>query len=163
MTITEQVIKQGSAAKLNGDSHNCTVLSFAAATNIPYDQAYGIAQDKWLRVKGKGVTTSVLSRFFGEDNINVCKHNIVVNDIAIKFVSKKVDVKNYYLYKRTGKVNTCQMNINSFIKKYPKGTYYMLVSAHAFVIKDGEVLDHESHKTKMNRRIKAAWNISDIK
>ena len=37
------------------------------------------------------------------------------------------------------------------------------LSDEKFVIKDGEVLDHESHKTKMNRRIKAAWNISDIK
>lgn len=163
MNITEQVIKQGSATKLNADSNNCTVLSFAAATNIPYDQAYSIAQDKWSRVKGKGVTTSTLTRFFGEDNINVCEHNIIINDIATKFVSKKIDVKNYYLYKKTGKINTCQMNINSFIKKYPKGTYYMLVSKHAFVIKDGEVLDHESHKNKMSRRIKAAWNISDIK
>ena len=163
MTITEQVIKQGSAIKLNTDNNNCTVLSLAAATNIPYDQAYSIAQDKWLRVKGKGITTSVLSRFFGESNDWIIEHNIVINDIATKFVSKKVDVKNYYLYKRTGKVNTCQMNINSFIKKYPKGIYYALVSQHAFVIKDGEVLDHESHKTKMNRRIKAAWNISDIK
>ena len=78
MTITEQVIKQGSATKLNADANNCTVLSFAAATNIPYDQAYSIAQDKWSRVKGKGITTSVLSRFFGEDNINVCDNNILI-------------------------------------------------------------------------------------
>jgi len=163
MNITEQVIKQGSATKLNADSNNCTVLSLAAVANIPYDQAYAIAQDKWSRVKGKGISSSMLIRFFGEDDINVCKHDIVINDIATKFVSKKVDVKNYYLYKKTGKVNTCQMNVNSFIKKYAKGTYYMLVSKHAFVIKDGEVLDHESHKTKMSRRLKAAWNISDVK
>lgn len=163
MTITKQVIKQGSSTKLNSDSNNCTVLSLAAAINIPYDQAYNIAQDKWSRVKGKGMSTNMLTRFFGEDDINVCEHNIVINDITTKFVSKKVSVKNYYLYKRTGKVNICQMNVNSFIKAYPKGTYYMLVSRHAFVIKDGEVLDHESHKTKMNRRLKAAWNISNIK
>jgi hypothetical protein len=163
MTITEQVIKQGSATKLNTDKNNCTVLALAAATNIPYDQAYGIAQDKWLRVKRKGVFPSKLSIFFSDRNDWIIEHNIVINNIATKFVSKKVDVKNHYLYKRTGKVNTCQMNINSFIKAYPKGTYYVLVSHHAFVIKDGEVLDHESHKTKMNRRIKAAWNISDIK
>jgi len=155
-SITDQVISQGSAIKLNGDSNNCTVLSLAAATNMSYDRAYTMAEKIWSRKIKKGVKTKEISNFFDANSV-------LVNDIDQRFVGKKVEVKSAYLYKKTGKVNFCQMNLSTFTKQYSKGTYYILVRGHALVVKDGEIVDHKSLELKTKRRVLNAWKIEEIK
>lgn len=155
-SITDQVINQGSAIKLNGDHNNCTVLSLAAATNMSYDRAYIVAEKIWSRKIKKGVKTKEISNFFNTNSI-------LVNDIDQKFIGKRVEVKSAYLYKKTGKVNFCQMSLSTFAKQYSKGVYYILVRSHALVIKDGEIVDHKSLILKNKRRVLNAWKIEEIK
>ena len=47
----------------------------------------------------------------------------------------------------------------SFIKKYPKGTYFIFVRRHAFVIKDGIIFGNEDDITSRRKRIKQAFKI----
>ena len=155
-SITDQVVSQGSAIKLNGDQKNCSVLSLAAATNMSYDRAYTVAEKIWSRKIKKGVLAKEITNFFDANSF-------VVNDIDQKFIGKKVGVRSAYVYKKTGKVNFCQMNLSTFAKQYSKGTYYVLVRGHALVVKEGEIVDHKYLESKTKRRVLNAWKIEEIK
>lgn len=151
-TITEVVKSQGSHILKNGEYNDCTVLALAASLEISYDDANQLAKKELKRQPKKGVPIKNLIQYF--DNVE----SIKIGDISPKYV-ERMDVRNAYLYKKTGKVNYCKMNISTFVKKYPKGTYYMVVANHAFVIKDGEVLDHKHNLGKTKRIVKYAWKI----
>jgi hypothetical protein len=47
----------------------------------------------------------------------------------------------------------------SFIKRYPKGTYIVTVSRHAFTIKDGVVIGNIDDGEKMRKHIDGVWKI----
>jgi hypothetical protein len=151
VSISEMVKSQGDFNRSDKEKNDCTVLAMSASFGISYDKASGYFKKNLDRVEGKGVKLTKLRSHF--DNIK----EVRIDDIT-KSVSP-VNIKNAYLYKRTGKVNYCRMNLNSFIKEYPKGSYYMVAGSHAFVIKDGKVIDHNCMKTKLNRIVKNAWQI----
>lgn len=139
-TITNQVIKQGSAIQMNKDANNCTVLALAATTGMPYDEAYKIAENIWMRKRKKGVRTSTLETYFSAH-------------------AKKVDTKKVYHVKRDNKDVVCKMTVSTFAKEYPTGNYYLLVSGHALAINDGKILDHKNLLLKPKRIVKHAWKI----
>lgn len=141
-TITNQVIKQGAAVKLNKDHNNCAVLALAATTGKSYDEAYRIAENMWLRQRKKGVRMNTLVDYF-------------TNTLG----AKKVDTKKVYHTKYNNKDVVCKMTVSTFSKQYPKGRYFVLVSGHALAINDGEILDHDSLVSKNRRIIKHAWQI----
>jgi hypothetical protein len=141
-TITNQVIRQGSASRLGSDYNNCTVLALAATTGISYDEAYKIAEVSWNRKKKKGVRSSILSNYFSSVTM-----------------SEKVDTKKVYHVKRDNRDVVCKMTVGTFAKEYPKGNYFLIVSGHALAINDGKVLDHQHLLSKPKRIIKHAWKI----
>jgi nitrogenase subunit NifH len=152
ISISDIVKSQGSHSLKQGEYNDCVVLSLAASLGVSYDEANRLAKTQLNREPRKGVRLGTLVQWFDSNN------EIVVNDIVSKSV-EKVNTKSAYLYKRSGKVNYCQMNLNTFIKTYPKGCYYMIVSNHALVIKDGNIIDHAHNVVRKNRIVKFAWKI----
>jgi len=125
---------------LNLDSNNCTVLALSAAAEIPYDEAYNIAESLWYRSRKKGVKTRTLENYF-----NPC--------------SSKMNTKKTYYIKSKNKAVVCNMSVGTFAKEYPKGNYYILVRGHALAINDGKILDHKNFLSKPKRLVKHAWKI----
>ena len=52
-----------------------------------------------------------------------------------------------------------QITLNKFTKKYPIGTFYVRISRHVFVVKDGVAIDMERPRTYC--RITDAWEVID--
>jgi len=139
-TITDQVIKQGSAMQLNSDYNNCTVLALSATTGMSYDKAFQIAQNEWDRQYKKGVRTLTLLEYF-------------------KSFAEKISTKRLYHTKKSNKTVECKITVGSFAKDYPIGNYFVLVSGHALAINDGKILDHSNFMSKTKRIVKHAWKI----
>jgi hypothetical protein len=52
-----------------------------------------------------------------------------------------------------------QMTVGTFTKQNPVGTFFILVSRHAFTIKDGVVIGNLEDSKKLKRIIKSAFEI----
>lgn len=143
LDINKQVLYNGDAILKNGDTNNCAVNSLAMAFNVPYDEAHAYAQKKWGRVNGKGTSTKA-----------------IVNDFKVStpFGKMTVEVTVTQEYKQPGGwMRKRCMNVQTFLKKYPSGTYYVLVRGHALVVQNGILIDNS---TRLKRRIHRAWKIS---
>jgi len=119
--------------KSNGGSpkkerNDCSVRALAIATDTSYWDAYKI-----LANFGRKPNTGVLILNFFK------KHKNILNHKFIKLRFRK------------------QITLNKFVKKYPFGTYYVHISKHVFVIKDGVAID--SVKPKKFCRIIHAWEV----
>jgi hypothetical protein len=63
-------------------------------------------------------------------------------------------------YKCYGEIVEREMTFKSFVKKYPEGTYVMLVKNHAFCLKDGVVVGgNYSDATALRKRVHAAFKV----
>ena len=131
----------GAPEKFKGETNDCTVKALAVALDIPYDQAYLYAMRGFNRKRNSGPTPNVLKRAFSFD-----KAFTELQGKALKTTYKQVD----------GRMLDREMTISTFVKRYSSGTYYVVVSRHALVIKDGTVIDHSD---KPKRRIKMAWKV----
>jgi hypothetical protein len=131
----------GAPEKYQGETNDCTVKALAVSLDIPYDQAYLYAMRSFNRRRNTGPTPNVLKRAFSSD-----KAFTELQSKALKTTYKQVD----------GRMLDREMTIGTFVKTYPSGTYYVVVSRHALVIKNGIVYDHSD---KPKRRIKLAWKV----
>ena len=52
------------------------------------------------------------------------------------------------------------ITLNKFVKKYPEGTFYVRISKHVFVVKDGVAIDMSKPKTFC--RITDAWEVKPL-
>ena len=147
-SIYQEVNKLGSAVKQEGDRNACTVYSFAACFQVPYDVAYEYASTMWGRFKGKGVSTHRIMITFGHTRESIRE----VLGRPVNMVRARQDYKQ-----PSGEIISRQMTLSTFCKQYPKGTYFVLVDRHALAIIDGEILDHSDMP---KRRIKHAWKIA---
>jgi hypothetical protein len=131
----------GAPEKYQGETNDCTVKALAVSLDIPYDQAYLYAMRSFNRKRNTGPSPNVLKRAFSSD-----KAFTEFQSKALKTTYKQVD----------GRMLDREMTIGTFVKTYPSGTYYVVVSRHALVIKNGIVYDHSD---KPKRRIKLAWKV----
>jgi hypothetical protein len=112
------------------ERNDCTVRALAISTESSYHDAYMILHN-FGRRPNKGTN---IRKFF--------KNNRTVLNRAFK----KLRFRK-------------QITLNKFAKKYPIGTYYVRISRHVFVVKDGVAID-------MTRpgpycRITDAWEVID--
>ena len=138
----------GPASKMATDNNSCTVKALSAAFSISYDDAHSFAAKEWNRVTGRGVRTSAMLQTFP-----------IGFSTQSRALGKEITrAKATSEYKQpNGTMLERAMNLSTFCKKHPRGTYYILVDGHALVISDGEVIDHSD---RPKRRIKFAWKIS---
>lgn len=112
-----------------GERSDCSVLAWAKAFNCTYEQAH-----KYLKRHGRknrrGSTLDIL-----EDCFNGVK--------------KRPIKKGPYTRKN-------RITVNQFLKRHPKGNYYVVVRKHAFAIVDGIIQDWKEGK---RRQITSAWRV----
>lgn len=110
------------------ERNDCTVRALAISTGKPYWDAYTILQS-FGRKPNKGTN---IRKFFKN------------NKIVLNFWFKKLRFRK-------------QITLSKFVKKYPIGTYYVRITRHVFVIKDGVAIDMV--KPRPYCRITDAWEV----
>lgn len=119
------------AGSPENERNDCTVRALTISTGKPYWECYNVLA-KFGRKPNKGTN---IRKFFKN------------NKTVFNFWFKKLRFRK-------------QITLNKFIKKYPVGTYYVRISRHVFVVKDGVAIDAVRPKTYC--RITDAWEVIDF-
>jgi len=156
--MTSKAIKGYSESAIaKGETNDCVVRAFASSFEIPYDEAHSFVAQRFGRKSRKGTFGTVTKM------LNLVDSNFELNSKKISVVG---DRKNNYLFgsleypvKVSGETKMRKMTVGTFIKKNPKGTFFVLVKGHAFTIKDGVVIGNWDDSTKTKRPMRCAFEI----
>jgi len=113
------------------ERNDCTVRALAISTGGSYHDAYMIL-NSFGRKPNKGTN---IRKFFKN------------NRIVLNKVFKKLGFRK-------------QITLNKFVQKYPIGTFYVRITRHVFVVKDGVAIDMTRPKTFC--RVTDAWEVTEI-
>lgn len=128
--------KESKLAKL--ETRDCVVRAFAAACDWDYDKSHRFVSKEFQREFKRGT-----KRFIP-----------TMNKMALE--GRKLGRKKIKTISDPG-IKT----IGQFVKWYDRGTYLIVISGHAFTIKDGVVVGGNwNDATRMRCVIKAVWKIS---
>ena len=134
------------------ENNDCVPRSLATAFGVSLRTAYKLAADEMGREPKKGVTTVRIREAFEAGKFN----EIGSKKFSVRTMKKK-EVTN--AYKNKGEIVLRKKTVKSFISSHPKGTYIVLVAKHAFTVKDGELLDHDSFGNQPTRKVLNAFQV----
>jgi hypothetical protein len=132
------------------ETNDCVVRSFASAFKVTYDEAHQFVTTKFNRKPRKGT-----GRFVTTMN-NMSNHSTNLFNKTLKSLGNG-SPKNSMMYQEGSK--TRNMTTFQFLRKYPKGTYMVTVSGHAFTIHNGVVIGNHEDVLKTKRVILHAWEV----
>ena len=140
-----------------GETNDCVVRAFASAFEVSYDKAHTYVKEKFGRKDRQGTFGTVFKLVKMADNritVNYKKVYPVGHRMTDSmFGSLSYDVKVKGITKRRN------MTVGTFIKKNAKGTFIVLVSRHAFTIKDGVVIGNYEDAVKTKKIMRCAFEI----
>jgi hypothetical protein len=143
---TEGIIGYTESAIAKNETNDCFVRAVASAYEIPYDEAHTWVKEKFERKNRKG--TMFVSRKLA-----------IMYSLGQTFSGKSIkgigDLRT--IDKVTHKVK--RTTLNQFIKKYPTGTYILIVRGHAFTLKDGAVIGNKGDASSMKKIVHDAFQI----
>jgi len=143
---TEGIIGYTESAIAKSERSDCFVRAVASAYEIPYDDAHSWVRENFNRENRKGTlkVTVKMEQF--------SKEGKKLNEKTIKDIwfLKTID-------KVTNKIK--RTTLNQFIKKYPIGTYILIVKGHAFTLKNGSVVGNTNDATSMKKIVHNAFQI----
>ena len=139
------------------ETNDCVVRAFASAFEVSYDKAHTYVKEKFGRKDRQGTYGTVLT-------LNkMVENNTQVNHKKVKSIGKKIEGSNFktlvYEVKVKGEKVKRQMTVGTFIKQNPEGTFFVLVSGHAFTIKDGVVIGNYEDAVKTKKIMKSAFQV----
>lgn len=140
------------------ETNDCVVRAFASSFEIPYDDAHKYVAEVFKRKPRQGTffTASKLVKMF-DDGVMVNKKKVY--PLGEKKQGLLTPYSLSYPVKVKGEIKNRQMTVGTFIKKNPKGTFFILVRQHAFTIKDGVVIGNYEDSVKVKRPMRAAFEI----
>jgi len=143
---TEGIIGYTESAIAKNETNDCFVRAVASAYEIPYDEAHTWVKEKFERKNRKG--TMFVSRKLA-----------IMYSLGQTFSGKSIkgigDLRT--IDKVTHKVK--RTTLNQFIKKYPTGTYILIVRGHAFTLKEGSVIGNKGDASSMKKIVHDAFQI----
>lgn len=132
------------------ETSDCVVVAFAAACEVPYEEAHQFVATQFNREKGKG-TFGLVNKFpkraLGKEFTYMGskeKYNRPLNEHYRPLFQTRYAVPRPH-------------TVGSFLKQFSEGTYILQVRSHALVVKDGVLVDHS---VKLRRVIRAAFKVS---
>lgn len=144
-------VKESVIAK--GETNDCVVRAFASAFDVDYDTAHAEVKKTFKREDRKG------TRFFMGRMVDMGTKGYVFNDRKIETVKTDVFGMRYYVHTDDG-LTLRNTTTAYFLKKYPVGTYIVVVRGHAFTIKDGVVIGNLQDAKQRRKHITGAWKIA---
>ena len=140
-----------------GESNDCVVRAFASSFEVSYDVAHKYVAEQFSRKPRCGTFGTVFKM------IKLSESPIKFNGKEVSIVGNKTNSALIgslsYPVKVKGEWNMRQMTVGTFIKKNPKGTFFVLVKGHAFTIKDGVVIGNWDDAAKTKRPMRCAFEI----
>ena len=132
------------------EAADCVVRSFASAFKVTYDEAHQFVAKKFNRQNRRGTSR------FRPTMDNMASHGTILWGKTLKRLGDG-NTKNSMTYVERGK--TRNMTTFQFLKKFPKGTYMVTVTGHAFTIHNGVVIGNHEDVLKTKRVILQAWEV----
>ena len=134
------------------EKNDCVVRAVAAASGSAYEPAHQFVKSVFDRndkegTFGVGVTIEKIEGKVQE-----------IGNSKVVFKTLAEDKKINY-YKLHGQVVKRQKTVKSFIQDNKKGTFMVLVSKHAFVIKDGVLIDNRGEEFRPTRKVQDAFKV----
>jgi len=143
---TKGIIGYTESAIAKNETNDCFVRAVASAYEIPYDNAHTWVKEKFNRQNRKG-TMAVSCKM-----ATMASSGYKFNNKSINPIDKLRTYDNTtYKMKRT--------TLNQFIKKYPTGTYILIVRGHAFTLKNGAVIGNKGDASSMKKIVHDAYQI----
>lgn len=131
-------IKNYTSSKLAiGETNDCVVRALAAACDWDYDKSHRFVSKEFGRRPRKGTPKFITT---------VNQWVVEGRKLGRKKI-KPIDIKEI-------------KTVGQLVKWYDKGTYLVVISHHAFTIKDGEVVaGNREDSQRMRCQLKAVWKI----
>ena len=155
---TKEAIKGYDGSPIaKGETNDCVVRAFASSFEVSYDYAHKYVRENFNRINRQGTYGTVHKmRQIAEDRRQI-------NYKKVKCLGTKTsDYGQYslkYQVKTKDGVVKRDMTVGTFAKQNPVGTFFILVSRHAFTIKDGVVIGNYEDSTKKKRVVKFAFEV----
>ena len=155
---TEKAIKGYEESQIaKNEKNDCVVRAFASCFDVSYNYAHGYVRDNFGRNNRQGTYGTV------NKMTKLAENRTQINYKKVKCVGK---LNNYnrrtleYTVNVKGEKVNRKMTVGTFTKQNPVGTFFMLVSRHAFTIKDGVVIGNYEDSIKIKRPLKSAFKIN---
>ena len=138
------------------ENRDCVVRAFASCFEIPYDTAHKYVKEKFGRKDRQGTYGTSFKMQ------ELAKNRTQINYKKVKCLGK---VNNYnrrtleYDVKVKGEKVKRKMTVGTFTKENPVGTFFMLISRHAFTIKDGVVIGNHEDSVRKKRVLLHAFEV----
>ena len=140
--------------KAKSEKKDCVVKAIASSTSVDYDTAHSWVKENFEREDKKGTSNWAISKRFKNEDMEIGGKKFKVRKL------KRWEVTNDY--KLYGEIISRQKTVKSFRKDKSRGTYMVLVSKHAFTIKDGTLIDNHGEEWRPTRKVLGAYQISPV-
>jgi hypothetical protein len=144
---SENIIGYELSPLAKSEHNDCVVLSISSAFEIPYDVAHEFVRVKFGRQNRRGT-----SRFLHTMDM-MSSNGVELNN------KKFTPIETVTIVSERKVIRPKYMTVNQFIMKYPKGTYILTVTGHAFTVKNGVVIGNPQDSTKIKRRVHRAYKV----
>ena len=138
------------------ENRDCVVRAFASCFDVSYDYAHKYVKENFGRRDRNGTYGTVFKMQ------KLAENRTQINYKKVKCVGKLNNYRRssleYTVNVKGEKVNR-KMTVGTFTKQNPVGTFFMLVSRHAFTIKDGVVIGNHEDSTKKKRILLHAFEV----
>jgi hypothetical protein len=138
------------------ETNDCFVRALASATNVDYDTAHSFVKEEMNRKNKKGTQNLEIVNAMKKFELNGLK--VGSREYEVEVIKKPLLTNKYKLY---GEYIHRQKTVKSFMKSLPKGTFIVCVSKHAFVVKDGVLIDNKGEEFRPTRKVLAAYAIDE--
>lgn len=153
---SQEVVKGYSTSdKAKTENNDCVVKAMAAALELDYDTAHDLVRTEMKRPNRKGTKTVEIKnamKRFSENGLEVAGMKFDVQSCSKDRVTNR--------YKLYGETVFRKKTVKSFIQSNPKGNFMVLVSRHAFAVKDGVLIDNKGEEFRPTRKVECAFEFS---
>jgi hypothetical protein len=168
--------KDSTTAK--GETDDCVVRAFAAVTESTYDESHKFIRRVFQRQNREGTKNfdTIMKARVGLKTLGM-RYKRMTNHTETTYTKKRkvlnsnweyeikpteVTVSSDYMPLITtyGKTRLNKMSVGSFIKEYPKGSYLISISGHAFAIIDGVVIGNNEDSRRLRARVSNAYKFN---
>lgn len=136
------------------ERNDCMVRSLASAAGISYRSAHKYCKDELGREFKRGTNAATLADKFKKaekDGLKIDNKEFSVRQLG------KTEIKNKYKLK--GEIIWRKKTLKSFMESHPKGSFMVMVAKHALTVKDGELMDWDSHAFEPTRKVMGAYEL----
>ena len=142
----------------SGEKNDCVVRAMASACGVDYDSAHSLVKSEMKREDRTGTRNNDIveaMRKFKKEGLEIAGKKFDVDLLG------KSRIQN--TYKLHGELIDRKKTVKSFIQDNSKGTYVVLVSKHAFTVKDGVLIDNVGEEFRPTRKVLGAFGFDLVK